>query len=132
AAFANAILEFAHHPNQAETVRRNPETVPQAVEECLRFHPPFRFGRRVVEKAVHMFGLELEPGQSIYVPRQAINRDPARFESPDRVDVTRPQKRHFSFSYGSQLCLGHAVAPTNLPEGLKVFLSRCENLELLE
>ena len=132
AAFANAILEFARHPEQAEMVRRDPDLVPRAVEECLRFHPPFRFGRRVVESAVQMFGLDLKPGQSIFVPRQAINRDPARFESPDRFDVTRPQKRHFSFSYGSHLCLGHAVARTNLQEGLKVFLERCTELELLE
>jgi cytochrome P450 len=132
AAFANAILEFARHPEQAEIVRRNPDLVPQAVEECLRFHPPFRFGRRVVLEATQMFGLELEPGQSIFVPRQAVNRDPARFESPNTFDVTRPQKRHFSFSYGSHLCLGHAVARTNLQEGLKAFLARCADLELLE
>ena len=132
AAFANAILEFARHPDQAQIVRRNLDLVPQAVEECLRFHPPFRFGRRVVETAVHMFDLDLEPGQSIYVPRQAVNRDPARFAAPDTFDVTRPQKRHFSFSYGSHLCLGHAVARTNLQEGLKVFLTRCHDLELLE
>jgi cytochrome P450 len=132
AAFANAILEFTRHPEQAEMVRNDPELVPRAVEECLRFHPPFRFGRRVVETAVSMFDLDLEPGQSIFVPRQGVNRDPARFDDPDRFDVTRAQKRHFSFSYGSHLCLGHAVARTNLQEGLKVFLERCEALELLE
>ena len=79
-----------------------------------------------------MFGLDLEPGQSIFVPRQAVNRDPARFEAPDTFDVTRPQKRHLSFSYGSHLCLGHAVARTNLQEGLKVFLERCRDLQLME
>jgi cytochrome P450 len=79
-----------------------------------------------------MFDLDLEPGQSIFVPRQAVNRDPARFESPDSFDVMRPQKRHLSFSYGSHLCLGHAVARTNLQEGLKVFLERCQDPELLE
>jgi cytochrome P450 len=132
AAFANSILEFARHPEQADIVRRDFDVVPQAVEECLRFHPPFRFGRRVVETAVHMFDLDLEPGQSIFVPRQAVNRDPARFESPDIFDVLRPQRRHLSFSYGPHLCLGHAMARTNLQEGLKAFLEHCENLELAE
>lgn len=132
AAFANAILEFARHPDQAELVRRDPDLVPRAVEECLRFHPPFRFGRRVVLEPANMFDLTLEPGQSIFVPRQAVNRDPARFDLPDRFDVTRPVRRHFSFSYGSHLCLGHAVARTNLQEGLKVFLDRCRDLEVME
>lgn len=132
AAFANAILEFARHPEQAEMVRRDPDLVPRAVEECLRFHPPFRFGRRVVKEAAHMFDLDLRPGQSIFVPRQAVNRDPARFESPDAFNVMRRQRRHLSFSHGSHLCLGHAVARTNLQEGLKVFLERCEGIALAE
>jgi hypothetical protein len=132
AAFANAILEFARHPDQAEIVRRDEGKVQRAVEECLRFHPPFRFGRRVVKEATGMFGLDLTVGQSIFVPRQAVNRDPARFDDPDRFDVMRTQRRHFSFSHGTHLCLGHAMARTNLQEGLKVLLERCMAIELLE
>jgi cytochrome P450 len=132
AAFANAILEFARHPEQAEIVRRRPEVVQRAVEECLRFHPPFRFGRRVVLEAARMFDLDLTPGQSIFVPRQAVNRDPARFDEPDRFDVMRTQRRHLSFSHGTHLCLGHAVARTNLQEGLRAFLERCGDITLVE
>jgi cytochrome P450 len=132
AAFANAILEFARHPEQAELVRSDPALTQRAVEECLRFHPPFRFGRRLVREAVHMFDLDLEPGQSIFVPRQAVNRDPARFPSPDVFDVMRTQRRHLSFSHGSHLCLGHAMARTNLQEGLRVFLERCGDIALVE
>jgi cytochrome P450 len=132
AAFSNAILEFARHPDQAELLRRDPALIQRAVEECLRFHPPFRFGRRVVREAVHMFDLDLKPGQSIFVPRQAVNRDPARFASPDDFDIMRTQRRHLSFSHGSHLCLGHAMARTNLQEGLKVFVGRCGDIALVE
>lgn len=132
AAFANAILELARHPGQAEMVRRDPELAPRAVEECLRFHPPFRFGRRVVRRPVEIFGLSLTPGQSVYIPRQAVNRDPERFEDPDRFDILRRERRHLSFALGSHLCLGHAVARTNLQEGLKTFLARCHDIALLE
>jgi cytochrome P450 len=132
AAFANAILEFARHPEQAEMVRQDSGLVQRAVEECLRFHPPFRFGRRVVKEAVRMFDLDLVPGQSVFVPRQAVNRDPTRFVSPDDFNVMRTQRRHLSFSHGSHLCLGHAMARTNLQEGLRAFLERCEDVTLLE
>jgi cytochrome P450 len=132
AAFANAILEFARHPDQAEIVRRDPISVKRAVEECLRFHPPFRFGRRVAKEAMNLFGLDIEPGQSMFIPRQAYNRDPARFDAPDVFDVNRPERRHLSFSYGAHFCLGQAVARTNLQEGLRVFLDRCRNIELVE
>jgi cytochrome P450 len=132
AAFANAILEFARHPDQADIVRRDPTMVKRAVEECLRFHPPFRFGRRVAKEPVRLFGLDLEPGQSLFIPRQAYNRDPARFDAPDLFDVNRPERRHLSFSYGAHFCLGQAVARTNLQEGLRVFLDRCRDIELVE
>jgi cytochrome P450 len=132
AAFANSILEFARHPDQAEIVRADSDTVQRAVEECLRYHPPFRFGRRVAKEAVTLFDLDLKSGQSVFVPRQGVNRDPARFDDPDRFDVMRSQRRHLSFAHGAHLCLGHAVARTNLQEGLKVFLERCADLELLE
>ena len=85
-----------------------------------------------MQTAVSLFGLDLQPGQSIFVPRQAINRDPARFDDPDRFDVMRTQRRHFSFSHGAHLCLGHAVARTNLQEGLRVFLERCQEITLVE
>jgi cytochrome P450 len=132
AAFANAILEFARHPDQANIVRRDPAMVKRAVEECLRYHPPFRFGRRVVKEPVSLFGLDLKPGQSLFIPRQAYNRDPARFDAPDLFDVNRPERRHLSFSYGAHFCLGQAVARTNLQEGLRVFLDRCHDIELVE
>jgi len=131
AAFANAILELARHPEQAGRMRSGEAMLRRGVEECLRYHPPFRFGRRVARQAMTIFGSEVEPGQSFFIPRQAYNRDPERFERPDDFDVTRPEKRHLSFSFGSHICLGHAVARTNLVEGLRVLLERCEELELI-
>jgi cytochrome P450 len=130
AAFANTILEFARHPDQADRVRAEPGLIAQAAEEGLRFHPPFRFGRRVVARPVRMFGLDLAEGQSIYISRGAYNRDPARFTDPHRFDVGRPVQRHLSFGFGSHFCLGQAVARTNLQEGLGVFLDRCRRLAL--
>jgi cytochrome P450 len=86
----------------------------------------------VAKEAVSLFGLKLEARQSMFIPRQAYNRDPARFDAPDLFDVNRPERRHLSFSYGAHFCLGQAVARTNLQEGLRVFLDRCRDLELVE
>lgn len=130
--FANAIYEFAKHPEQAELLRDDETLAPQAVEEALRYHPPFRFGRRLVAQATAMFGQDLEAGQSILVLHSAYNRDPQRFENPHRFDILRPERRHLSFGFGTHFCLGRAVARTNLQEGLKVFLGRCRTIELVE
>lgn len=130
AAFANTMLLFAEHPDQAEHVRRQPDLVRLAVEECLRFHPPFRVARRRVVRPVQAFGLDLAPGDTVFVPRQAVNRDPARWERPNGFDVTRPERRHLSFGYGAHFCLGQAIAQANLQEALPILLDRLRDLEI--
>ena len=76
--------------------------------------------------------MTLRRGETIFVPRLAYNRDPDRFEDPDTFNILRPEKRHISFGFGAHFCLGQAVARTNLQEGLKVFLERCHNIQLIE
>lgn len=131
-ALSNAMLLFAQHPEQAEIVRRRPELAKQAVEECLRFHPPFRVARRRVVEPISAFGLDLAPGQMVFVPRQAANRDPARWERPNEFDVMRPERRHLSFGYGAHFCLGQAIARANLQESLPIALDRLRDLVLAE
>jgi len=131
AAIANAILLMLRHPDQAAWVRADPDRVRPAVEECLRFWPPFRFGRRRCLVRTEAFGVELEAGQTVFLARQAANRDPARWEEPDRFEVTRPEQRHYSFGYGGHFCLGQALARMDIQEVLSVFLDRCPDARLL-
>lgn len=132
AGIANSILLMVRHPEQAEWVRQAPdERIRPAVEECLRYHPPFRSGRRVAVAAVDRFGLHLEPGDTVVLARQAANRDPDRWEEPDRFDVTRPERRHHSFGYGAHFCLGHALARLDIQQAVAAFLQRCPHAELV-
>jgi cytochrome P450 len=122
AAIANMLLLMAQHPDIAEWVRADPERVRPTVEEALRYHPPFRSGRRVARRAVHEFDLDLAPGDTVFLARQAANRDPSRFADPDRFDPTRAERRHLSFGYGPHFCLGQALARLDLDEALRAFL----------
>jgi cytochrome P450 len=132
AAIANGALLFLTHPDQAGAVRDDPTLTRQAVEECVRYHPPFRSGRRKVVAPVERFGLALEPGDTVYVARQAANRDPQRWPDPDRFDVRREERRHHSFGYGAHFCLGQAVARVDLQEALAAFVTRIDRLELVD
>jgi len=67
-ALANSMLLFAQHPEQANLPREQPELAKQAVEECLRFHPPFRVARRKAIAPIEAFGLDLKPGDTIFCP----------------------------------------------------------------
>jgi cytochrome P450 len=127
AAIANALLVLAQRRDVADWVRADAERVRPTVEESLRYHPPFRSGRRVATRSVHAFGLDLEPGDTVYLARQAANRDPDRFVDPDHFDPRRfvsgrADARHLSFGYGPHFCLGQALARLDLDEALRAFL----------
>jgi cytochrome P450 len=130
AGIANSVLALLTHPEQAAWIRADPDRVRAATEECLRYNPPFRAGRRRVRADVERFGLQLKAGTTVYVARQAANRDPARWAEPDEFDVTRPVQRHYSFGYGPHFCLGQALARLGIQEAIGVFLSRCPRAEL--
>ena len=132
AAIENMALLVLRHPDQARAVRDDPALVRAAVEECLRFHPPFRSGRRKVVAPFDGFGHSLQAGDTVFLARQAANRDPRRWDDPDRFDVSRPVRRHHSFGYGPHLCLGQALARVDLEETLVALLERHDHLELVD
>ena len=131
AALANSVLLLAEHVDQADAVRRDPDLVRPAVEECLRFHPPFRVGRRKAVADVDAFGLELPAGSTVFAARQAANRDPDRFARPDEFDISRSESRHLTFGYGAHFCLGQALARANLQEAIGALLERSTTIELV-
>jgi cytochrome P450 len=129
-AIANAAYLFATYPQQAELLRRDPGLARNAVEEVLRFAPPFRSTRRKALRRLDIVGLHLDPGQAVFLSRQAANRDPARFERPHEFDITRGDTNHVSFGHGPHFCLGQALARANLTEALPALVERCRHLEL--
>ena len=132
AGIANTILLMLRHPEQAAWVREDPDRMRGAVEECLRFQPPFRLGRRQCLERMEAFGLELAAGETVGLSRQAANRDPDRWEDPDRFDVTRAERRHYGFGYGAHFCLGQALARMDIQEVVRVFLDHCPDARLLD
>jgi cytochrome P450 len=132
AAIANAAHLFATHAEQADLLRRDQSLDRAAVEEVLRYAPPFRSTRRKAVDAVEVAGLTLQQGDTVLLSRQAANRDPARFTDPHRFDITRADDRHASFGHGPHFCLGQALARANLTEAIPAFVRRCHDLELVE
>jgi cytochrome P450 len=130
-AIANAALLFATYPDQAACLRADPDLDRAAVEECLRFAPPFRSTRRKALGDVHIAGLDLSAGDTVSLSRQAANRDPARFVDPHRFDISRNDDRHVSFGHGPHFCLGQALARANLAEAIPAFVRRCHDLEVV-
>ena len=132
ASIANSILLMVQHPDQAKWTTASPERIRPAVEECLRYHPPFRTGRRQARESIDRFGVHLKPGDTVLLARQAANRDPARWAEPDRFDVTRPELRHYSFGWGAHFCLGNTLARLDIQVAVSTFLERCNGAVLVD
>jgi cytochrome P450 len=98
----------------------------------LRFRPPFRSSRRKALGDLEIAGEHLEAGKTVYISRQAANRDPERFADPDVFRVEGPFRRNVSFGYGPHYCLGQALARINLNVVATVLIRQWDAVELLE
>jgi cytochrome P450 len=65
----------------------------------------------------------------VYIFLGAINRDPARYDEPDRLDITRDGTHHLAFSFGAYYCLGAALARTEMAVGIRTLLDRFPGLQ---
>ncbi|MES4891869.1 cytochrome P450 [Streptomyces sp. NPDC096012] len=110
ALLGNAVVTFDRHPGTDAALRADPALLPQAVEEVLRWLPPFpELGRRVARPVV-LGGHELPADALLMTHLGAANRDPARFDRPDVFDVTRRPNPHLTFGHGIHFCFGAPLA----------------------
>ncbi|MFI5972305.1 cytochrome P450 [Streptomyces sp. NPDC051452] len=110
ALLGNAVVAFDRHPGTDAALRADPELLPQAIEEVLRWLPPFpELGRRVARPVV-LGGHELPADALVMAHLGAANRDPDRFDRPDVFDVTRQPNPHLTFGHGIHFCFGAPLA----------------------
>jgi hypothetical protein len=95
-----------------------------AVEEFLRFESSNQLGNRRTTRAVSLGGRTFPEGTSITLLIGAANRDPARFDRPDVLDVTRHPNRHLAFASGPHQCVGMNVARLEGRIAIERFLKR--------
>jgi cytochrome P450 len=77
-------------------------------------------------------GQAIEAGQGCITLLAAANRDPERFVNPDKLDITRPDNHHLTFSHGIHYCLGAALARLEGQEAFTALTQRFPTLELTE
>jgi cytochrome P450 len=107
---SNSLLHLAEHPDQRAWLVANPDRLGDAVEELLRFDAPVQVLARNTTKPVEMHGQRLPAGARILLLWGAANRDPRRYDDPDRLELDRPVLRHLSFGNGIHHCLGAPLA----------------------
>ena len=127
----NGTRMFARHPSQWERLRCDPSLATNAVEELLRFDSPVQMTGRMVIEPFEYAGIGLKKGQQLIFLLGAANRDPAVFERPNRLDITRENARsHLSFSQGIHYCLGSPLARLEGEITFRAMAQRFERIEI--
>ncbi|MFI0980948.1 cytochrome P450 [Streptomyces sp. NPDC021093] len=127
----NGMHALLTDPGQLALVQGDPDTLPAALEEILRFdgpanHTSYRYTTRPVDIA----GTTVPEGEFVLVSLSAANRDPARFPDPDRLDVCRDTGGHLGFGHGIHYCLGAPLARLEGEVALRLLLRRLPHIRL--
>ena len=102
----NGILSLLRNPSEMARLRGDPGIIVSAVEELLRYESPSQHTARLAPEDCELGGKKLRKRQAVIAVMAAGNRDPERFEDPDRLDLTRPDNRHLAFGWAAHFCFG--------------------------
>ncbi len=127
---AHAVRLFAEHPDQWEIVRAQPDLIPRAVDEILRFEPITPFTARIALEDVAFRDVTFPEGTIVMACIYTANRDGV--DDPDRFDVTadRGKVKPLTFGGGIHWCLGSNLARAELEEALAFLAERVRAFEL--
>jgi cytochrome P450 len=126
----NALWLLLTHPDQLQQLRDDPDLIPNAVEEALRFQSPVQHTSRVALEDIEFYGKKIRKHQLLELIIGAANRDPAANDDPDRFDVRRENVQHVGFGYGIHLCLGADLARLEAKTVLEMLLDRYPDMSL--
>ncbi|HKY56545.1 MAG TPA: cytochrome P450 [Aeromicrobium sp.] len=129
----NGVLTLLEHPDQLSLLRAEPGLIPSAVEEILRWTPPFTHQRRTATRDHVLGGQEISAGDSVVMWLPASSRDPRVIDRPDSFDISRGERKcpHHAFGAGGQhFCLGAGLARLELRLFFEEFLARTDDFAL--
>jgi cytochrome P450 len=124
ALLGNAIMTLDEHPGAAAELRADPTQLPGAIEEVLRYRPPFPRLARRASTDVQLDGHVIRSNQVIILWLASANRDGAQFPDPDRFDIRRTSNPHLAFGHGIHFCLGAPLARLESKIALEILLKR--------
>jgi cytochrome P450 len=126
----NGLVALLDNPDQLELMRRNQELATSAVEELLRFDSPVQINTRTALTDTEVAGLPVPRGERVVCYLGAGNRDPQRFDDPDRLDITRHPNAPLSFGGGIHYCLGAPLARLEAQVAIPALLDRYPKIRI--
>ena len=131
-AVAGGLLALAQHPDQRARLRDDPELLPTAVEEIIRWTSPSPSKRRTATRDTELGGCAICAGDKVLVWEGSANRDGSVFDDPDCFDVGRKRNPHLGFGQGVHYCLGANLARLELRVLYEELLSRFSEIRVVK
>jgi cholest-4-en-3-one 26-monooxygenase len=129
-AISGGLLAFSEHRDQWEKLRANPDLVPTAVEEILRWVTPIIHFTRMATEDGEVRGQQIRAGEKVALIFASGNRDEEVFEDPFAFQVDRHPNPHLAFGFGEHFCMGAHVGRVELESVLRHLLVRLESFEV--
>jgi cytochrome P450 len=125
------VLALLEAPEQKARLLADWSLLPSAVEELLRFVSPVQVAKpRYVSRDREFLGRQLRRGDLVLPVLATANADPARFDSPERMDIARSPNPHVAFGTGAHFCLGAQLARVETQVVLSQLFTRFPGLSL--
>lgn len=125
----NGTTMLIDHPDSCRRISEDPDRIPAAVEEMLRYDPPIHLNVRRAASETRLGDTDVPAGALIYQVLPAANRDPRRFIDPDTFVIDRPNNKHLTFNHGAHFCVGAPLARLEGDIIFKRLLSRFPSIK---
>ena len=130
ATISGGLHALIENPDQLQRLRDNPELMPLATEEMIRWVTPVKEFMRTAAQDTEVRGVPIAAGESVLLSYPSANRDEEVFTDPFRFDVGRDPNKHVAFGYGVHFCLGAALARMEVNSFFSELVPRLESVEL--
>ncbi|MBV7265697.1 cytochrome P450 [Erythrobacter ani] len=135
---AGCLLELIRNPEQMEKAKaaaggRNPKLIGNMVEEALRYETPTAGMWRIVKEDTELGGVEMPKGSVVQLRYAAANRDPKKFDDPDKFDIERKNARaHLAFGKGPHMCVGNMLSRKEMLVAFDELLERLDDFAVAD
>ncbi|MET9912093.1 cytochrome P450 [Streptomyces sp. NPDC006476] len=131
-ATVNGWYALFRNPAQLAALRADHSLIPSAIEELMRYDTPLQLFERWVLDDIEIDGTTIPRGAEIAMLFGSANHDPEVFRDPERLDLTRTENPHISFSAGIHYCIGAPLARIELAASMTALLEKAPALSLAQ
>jgi cytochrome P450 len=129
-AIAGGLQALIEHPDQLQRLRDQPELMPKAVDEMIRWVTPVKHFMRTAQQDDEIRGVPIKAGDWLMLSYPSGNRDEDVFTDPMRFDVGRSPNKHLAFGFGVHFCLGAMLARLEMKALFEELLPRLDDIAL--